>query len=91
MIWFDEFMDKWVGDANSLVTEIDANDNVSKNSRRFSKASSTTSSRIRAETERAALLAKADALKDKHQVEIEEAKILAELKAKKPLKRYGRT
>lgn len=80
-------MDKWVGDANSLVTEhppeIDADDRVSKNSRRFSKTSSTASSRIRAEAERAALLAKADALKDKHQVGIEEAKILAELKVKK--------
>ena len=65
MIRFVEFMDKWVGDAKSLVTEhhpeIDADDSASQNSRRSSKASSTTSSRIRA-----ALLAKAEALRSRN-------------------------
>ena len=74
-------VEKWSKSQLDPQTLVDATDSVSKVSMTSSKASSISSARMKAAADKAALLARAEALKRKHELELEKLQLSAKMES----------
>lgn len=74
-------VEHWINLQPDPQALLDTTDSVSKVSRSSSKASSISSARIKAAADKAALMGRAEALKRKHEVELEKLQLNSKIKS----------